>query len=180
MAYVILVDLELDHSNIRKEGNIITYERNIILGISTLRDFLQHLSQYCPNEEMYYTAAETGRILHEMLAKLPCRVCSETTHSTLLGCKKLSKYITGHISETKRLPEEVCKLCLGTIFTECQHRRMVNYQDYLCHVSKMNFIICYLCKKHESAQNWFKMNHNPSKGIHNITNMNQAIGTEHV
>ena len=106
---------------------------------------------------MHYTAAETetkrrkapkkgemmedGRILHEKLAMGPCRVCSETTHSTLLSCKKFREYIPGQISETKRLPEEVCKLCLETLFTDCQYHRMVCYQDYIYHVSKMNFII---------------------------------------
>ena len=98
----------------------------IILANSTLEDCLQYLKRYCPDEEMYYTATENGRIQHEMLARLPCRVCFETKHSTLLGCKKLREYIPGYILETKRLPEEVYKLCLGTIFPACRHHRMTD------------------------------------------------------
>ena len=170
--------------------------KHIILRNSTLGDCLQHLNKYCPDEEMHYLATEAetrkrktprkeekkedGRTPHEKLGKLPCRLCFKTTHSTLLGCRMFREYIPGQILETKRLPQEVCKLCLGTLFTECQHRGMIYYQGYLCHVSKMNFIICYLCKKHESSQKWLKLNHNPSMGIHNITKMYRAIGTEHV
>ena len=38
-TYITLVDLELDHNNIRKEGNIITYEKKI--GIPNDNTFYQ-------------------------------------------------------------------------------------------------------------------------------------------
>ena len=66
---------------------------------------MQYLNKHCHDEEMHYTVAETetkrrktpkkgekkddGRIPHEKLAKLLCRVCSVATHSNLLGCRKL-------------------------------------------------------------------------------------------
>ena len=34
--------------------------------------------------------------------------------------------------------------------------------------------------KHEKAQNWLRVNHDPSMGVNNIRNMCKAIGYEHV
>ena len=92
----------------------------------------------------------------EKRTKLPCKVCAETTHPTLLGCPQLKKYIPSRQREARSLPEEVCKLCLGSIYRDCRHNSLRAYKEYLCPVSNRNFIICLICKKHEKAQQWFK------------------------
>ena len=107
--------------------------------------------------------------------KLPCSVCAGTNHSNLLGCPKFKKYLPDQSGKTRSLPEDVCRLCLGTLFRDCRHNSMKHYQDYICRVSKRNFIICYMCRKHEKAQNWLRVNHDPSMGVDNIGNMHIAI-----
>ena len=37
-----------------------------------------------------------------------------------------------------------------------------------------------MCKKHESTDNWLRVNHHPHKGLNNISAMYKAMGTEHV
>ena len=37
-----------------------------------------------------------------------------------------------------------------------------------------------MCRKHEKAQNWLRVNHDPSMGVDNIGNMRIAIGYEHI
>ena len=64
--------------------------------------------------------------------KLPCSVCAETTHSTLLGCPQLKKYLPGQPGGTDTLPKDLCRLCLGTIYRDCRHNGMRRYQDYIC------------------------------------------------
>ena len=56
---------------------------------------------------------------------------------------------------------------------------MKAYQDYLCKIAKTHFILCHKCRKHENAQDWMRVNHDPSKGIKNIDIMYKAIGANH-
>ena len=37
-----------------------------------------------------------------------------------------------------------------------------------------------MCRKHEKAQNWLRVNHDPSMGVDNIGNMCIAIEFEHI
>ena len=112
--------------------------------------------------------------------KLPCSVFAETNHSNLLGCPQFKRYLPGQPSKTRSLPKDVCRLCLGTIYCDCRHNGMRDYQDYMCKVSKRNFIICSTCKKHERAHHWLRVNHDPSVGNNNIRFMRRAIGYENL
>ena len=62
-------------------------------------------------------------------SRLPCRVCSETTHSNLLGCSKFKRFIPGKPDGSISLAEEVCQLCLRTVFSNCLHYGMKTYQE---------------------------------------------------
>ena len=100
--------------------------------------------------------------------KLPCYVCTGTNHSNLLGCPKFKKYLPDQSGKTRSLPEDVCRLCLRTLFRDCHHNSMKHYQDYICQTSKRNFIICSTCSKHENVHHWLRVNHEPSIGNDNI------------
>ena len=57
---------------------------------------------------------------------------------------------------------------------------MRRYQDYICQVSRINFIICYTCRKHERTHYLLRVNHDPFVGNDNIVFMGRAIGYEHI
>ena len=110
--------------------------------------------------------------------KLPCKVCDETTHPTLFGCPQLKKYIPSQLHEARSLPEDVCKLCLGSLYQMCRHNSLREYKEYLCQVSNRNFIIWSTCKRHERAHQWLRDNHDPSMGIGTLAYLGEAI--EHI
>ena len=114
------------------------------------------------------------------ISRLPHRVCSETTHSNLLGCSKFKRFIPGKPDGSISLPKEVCQLCLGTVFSNCLHYGMKTYQDYLCKIAQVHFIFCHKCRKHQNAQDWMRENHDPWKGISNMGMMYKAIRAENV
>ena len=137
---------------------------------SSLEESLMELATYCcPPEDMNdqaarnstrkrksserngsrNTQAESKPVKKKI--KLPCCVCTGTNHSNLLGCPKFKKYLPGQSGKTRSLPEDVCKLCLGTLFRDCRHNSMKRYQDYICQAPKRNFIICSTCSKHENT-----------------------------
>ena len=57
---------------------------------------------------------------------------------------------------------------------------MKAYQDYFCKITNTHFILCHKCRKHKYAQDWMRVNHDPSKGIRNIDLIYTAIGADHV
>ena len=174
--------------------------RDIVQNSSSLKKCLKYLATYCTNEDMHSkitrdrarkrknterygrrrTVANEESTPVKKKLKLPCKVCAKTTHSTLLGCPQFKRYLPGQPNGASNLPKDVCRLCLGTIYRDCRHNGMRCYQDYVCRVSRRNFIICYLCRKHEKAQNWLRANHDPSMEVDNIGNMRIAIGYEHI
>ena len=111
---------------------------------------------------------------------LPCRVCKESTHSGLFGCADFKKYIPGGPNGASSLSKDICKLCLGTVFNECKHIGLRHYQKYWCKQSDVFFLVCHKCKKHENAQEWMRVNHNPKIGVKNLDTMFSVLGTDHV
>ena len=112
--------------------------------------------------------------------RLPCSVCAKTTHSTLLGCPQFKNYLPGQLGKSGTIPKDVCRLCLGTTYRDCQHNGMRRYHDYICQVSRRIFIRCSKCRKLERAHNWLRVNNDPSMGNDNIVFMCRAIGYEHI
>merc|ERR1712112_606361 len=55
-----------------------------------------------------------------------------------------------------------------------------NYQNYQCKQSNIFFIVCHKCKKHENAQDWMRVNHNPKIGVKNLDIMFNVLGTNQV
>ena len=126
--------------------------RDIIQNSSSLKEGLMELANYCTPEDVNNQAtrsdtrkrksserngsrnpvaqAESTPVKKKI--KLPCCVCTGTNHSNLLGCPKFKKYLPGQSGKTRSLPEDVCKLCLGTLFRDCHHNSMKCYQDYIC------------------------------------------------
>ena len=76
-------------------------------------------------------------------------------------------------------PKEVCLKCIGTIYSDCLHKSLPDYQQYLCNIGKRHFIIC-KCRKHENAHDWMRVNYDPKKGKRNIDIMNKEIGANHI
>ena len=54
------------------------------------------------------SAPEGGSTPDENKLRRPCKVCSETTHITLLGCSNFKRYLPGQPEGTSSLPKEVC------------------------------------------------------------------------
>ena len=102
--------------------------------------------------------------------RIPCRVCSKTTHENLLGCPEFQKYIPGQPGGSVSIPKEVCLKCLGTVFRNCMHNSLRYYKKYFCNIGQKHFIIC-KCKKHENAHDWMRLNYNPKKGLKNMDKM---------
>ena len=61
---------------------------------------------------------------------LPCRICKDTTHSGLFGCADFKKYIPGGPNGASNLSKDICKFCLRTVFNQCKHNGLKNYQKY--------------------------------------------------
>ena len=126
--------------------------RDIIQSSSSLEECLKYLATYCTNEDMHSkitrdrarkrksperngsrrTVTKEESMPVKKKLKLPCNICAETTHSTLLGCPQFKKYLPGQPNGASTLPKDVCRLCLGTIYHDCQHNGMRCYQDYVC------------------------------------------------
>ena len=59
------------------------------------------------------------------------------------------------------------------------HYAMRDYQKYFCNKGKTHFVFC-KCRKHENAQDWMRVNYDPSKGLRNIDIMYNEIGANHI
>ena len=55
---------------------------------------------------------------------ISCGVCSETTHSNILGCPEFQKYISGQPGGSMSTHKEVCFKCLETVFRHCMHNSL--------------------------------------------------------
>ena len=98
-----------------------------------------------------------------------CMVCKERGHNNLLYCSKLPEYIPGGLG-VKPIPKELCKFCLSAAGNskDCPHNYPTNYNDWICQQSKVNFILCKDCQKHQAPQDWLKENFNPYSGPGNL------------
>ena len=59
------------------------------------------------------------------------------------------------------------------------HNSLRYYKKYFCNIGQKHFIIC-KCKKHENAHDWMRLNYDPKKGLKNMDEMYNEIGTNHV
>ena len=59
------------------------------------------------------------------------------------------------------------------------HHSLRYYKKYFCNIGQRHFIIC-KCKKHENAQDWMRQNYDPKKGLKNVDEMYNEIGSNHV
>ena len=94
---------------------------------------------------------------------------------------KLKKqYLPGNPKESKSLPKDICKDCLGTIFSDCRHNNLMSYLKYCCNFGNMFFLFCDKYKKHENAQDWMRVNHDPNKGVNYLYTIFNSLGSDHV
>ena len=99
-------------------------------------------------------------------------VCKERGHSNLLYCSKLPEYIPRG-NNVITIPRELCKFCLSTAghYRDCTHTFPRDYKDWMCKLSKVNFILCKDCQKHQGPQDWLKVNFKPNIGRANLLNV---------
>ena len=99
-------------------------------------------------------------------------VCKEQGHNSLLHCPKLPEYIPRG-NNVKPIPRGLCKVCLSTAgdFKDCAHNYPKDYNNWLCQQSRMNFILCKDCQKHQAPQDWLKKKFKPHIGHRNLSNI---------
>ena len=99
-------------------------------------------------------------------------VCKERGHNNLLYCSKLPEYIPRG-NNVKTIPRDLCKFCLSTVgnFRDCTHTFPRDYNNWVCRQSKVNFILCKDCQKHQAPQDWLKDNFKPNIGKGNLLNV---------
>ena len=112
--------------------------------------------------------------------RLNCRECKKNSHENLLGCPNFKKYLPGEPNSASSLPTEIWRLCLGTLFNECNHSSMHNNQRYHCNTYDNFFLVCHKFKKHENAQEWMRGNHKPERGQGNLQAMFISLVTDHL
>ena len=59
------------------------------------------------------------------------------------------------------------------------HNSLRYYKKYICNIGQRHFKIC-KCKKHKNAHDWIRLNKDPKKGLKNMDEMYNEIGTNHV
>ena len=59
------------------------------------------------------------------------------------------------------------------------HNSLRYYKKYFCNIGKRHFIIC-KCRKHENAHDWMRVNYDPKRGLKNMDEMYNEIGTNHI
>ena len=59
------------------------------------------------------------------------------------------------------------------------HNSLIYYKKYFCNIGKRHFMIC-KCRKHENAHDWMRVNYDPKRGLKNLDEMYNEIGTNHI
>ena len=104
-----------------------------------------------------------------------CKVCNGD-HTHLFFCKQLPAFIpSGNTS--KKLPNNVCTICLNTDTTKSSPQCHNNVQQlpFKCNVTGLHRLICSRCDDHKHEQNWYKSYFNEKDGFKNRKSYRQTL-----